>query len=58
MSERCFPIVLLPARAANLETPAFPLFRAAREQERMMRAGDRLLKPSAVGSTADCCSLV
>jgi hypothetical protein len=58
MSKRCFPIVLLPARAANLETPAFPLFRAAREQERMMRAGNRLLKPSAVGSTADCCSLV
>jgi hypothetical protein len=57
-SERCFPIVLLPARAANLETPAFPLFRAAREQERMMRAGNRLLKPSPVGSTADCCSLL
>jgi hypothetical protein len=58
MSAGCFPVVLLPARAANLETPAFPLFRAAREQERMMRAGNRLLKPSAVGSTADCCSLL
>lgn len=56
--ERCLPIVLLPARAANLETPAFPLFRAAREQEGMMRAGNRLLQPSAVGSTADCCSLL
>jgi hypothetical protein len=56
--DRCLPIVLLPARAANLETPAFPLFRAAREQERMMRAGNRLLKPSTVGSTADCCSLL
>jgi hypothetical protein len=62
MSERCFPIVLLPARAANLETPAFPLFRAAREHEWMRRAekrpGHRLLIPRSVGSTADYCSLV
>jgi len=63
-NERWRPIVLLPARAANLETPAFPLFRAAREHEWMRRVaakkipGNRLLKPRSVGSTADCCSLV
>jgi hypothetical protein len=62
--ERCSPIVLLPARAANLETPAFPLLRVAREHEWMMRAtaekrpGNRLLTPSSVRSTADCFSPV
>jgi hypothetical protein len=62
MSERCVPVVLLPARAANLETPAFPLFRAARPDEWMRRVaaakmlGNRLLTPSSVGSTADCFS--
>ena len=63
-NERCRPIVLLPARAANLETPAFPLFRAAREHEWMRRVaaekipGNRLLIPRSVGSTADCFSPV
>jgi hypothetical protein len=64
LNERCVPIVLLPARAANLETPAFPLFRAAREHEWMRRVaaekmpGNRLLIPRSVGSTADCFSPV
>jgi len=59
--ERCFPIVLLPTRAANLETPAFPLLRAAREQSRAAaekRYGNRLLIPRSVGSTADCFSIL
>jgi hypothetical protein len=62
--ERWFPIVLLPARAANLETPAFPLMRASREREFIMRAtaerraGNRLLTPSSVGSTADYFSVL
>ena len=64
LDERCVPIVLLPARAANLETPAF-LLRVARAQHEWMmqataekRPGNRLLIPRSVGSTADCFSPV
>jgi hypothetical protein len=64
LNERCVPIVLLPARAANLETPAF-LLRVARAQHEWMRRvtaekipGNRLLIPRSVGSTADCFSPV
>jgi hypothetical protein len=65
-SERCVPVVLLPARAANLETPAFPLLRVAprTQHEWMMQAtaqkkpGNRLLTPGSVRSTADCFSPV
>jgi hypothetical protein len=64
LNERCRPIVLLPARAANLETPAF-LLRVARAQHEWMKRvtaekipGNRLLIPRPVGSTADCFSLV
>jgi len=59
--ERWWPIVLLPARAANLETPAFPLMRASQQFRDycITRAnGNRLLTPGSVRSTADqFCSL-
>ncbi len=57
--ERCLPIVLLPARAANFETQAFPLLRVARQRQLMQAiAGNRPLTPGSVGSTADCCSIL
>jgi hypothetical protein len=60
--ERWWPMVLLPASVANLETPAFPLLRASqRFRDRCIaqataerRTGNRLLTPSSVRSTADC----
>jgi hypothetical protein len=59
--ERWWPIVLLPARAANLETPAFPLMRASQEYRDYCitrataegKTGNRLLTPESVRSTAD-----
>jgi hypothetical protein len=59
--ERWWPIVLLPARAANLETPAFPLMRASQafREHSSTRAtaegktGNRLLTPGSVRYTAD-----
>jgi hypothetical protein len=59
--ERWSPIVLLPARAANLETPAFPLMRASQafREHSSTRAtaegktGNRLLTPGSVRYTAD-----
>ena len=64
--EDWWPIVLLPARAANLETPAFPLMRASQEYRDYCitrttaegKTGNRLLRPRPVGFTADCFSLV
>jgi hypothetical protein len=59
--EHWSPIVLLPARAANLETPAFPLMRVSQKYRDycITRAteesitGNRPLTPGSVGSTAD-----
>jgi hypothetical protein len=64
--ERWWPIVLLPARAANLETPAFPLMRASQKYRDYCitrataerKTGNRLLTPGSVRSTADCFSLL
>jgi hypothetical protein len=63
--EHWWPIVLLPARAANLETPAFPLMRASQEYRDYCikrataerKTGNRLLTPGAVRYTADQLSL-
>jgi hypothetical protein len=59
--ERWWPMVLLPARAANLETPAFPLMRASQKYRDLCitqatargKTGNRLLTPGSVVSTAD-----
>jgi hypothetical protein len=60
INEHCLPIVLLPARAANLETPVFPLLRVKREVRATAkkRFGNRLLTPGSVRATADCFSPV
>ena len=61
--DRWFPIVLLPARAANVETPAYLERTSQKEQNDFIKrataeglAGYRLLTPGSAGN-ADCFSL-
>ena len=64
--EHWCPIVLLPARVANLETPAFPLMRASKKQQDYWikrataegKTGNRLLTPGSECYMADCFSLL